>query len=210
MTAEQPPATHTPGESAPAPAIRVSHADRDQVVEILREAAADGRLTADELDERVESALTARTGSDLAVLTTDLPALPAGPSPKDLVKIDQRFGSVERAGRWVVPRRMEITAKAGDVKLDFTEAVITADRLDIMLDLGFGADLTLVTRPGIEVLTDDLTVKLGDIKIRRPRAGGDAPVILRIEVTGRVRGGDIKVRPPRRTPGQWLRRESAP
>src|SRR5215472_18755961 len=54
--------------------LRASHRDRDRVVEILRVAAGDGRLTSEELDERLEAALTARTYAELAVLTTDLPA----------------------------------------------------------------------------------------------------------------------------------------
>jgi hypothetical protein len=204
MTGEQPPA----GGPEQAPDLRVSHADRDQVVEILREAAGDGRLTAAELDERVEAALTARTGSELAVLTSDLPAAPAGPSvqPKDLVKINQRFGAVERTGHWVVPRRMEIRATAGNVKLDFTEAAISHSSLNIDVDLGFGGDLLLVTKPGIVVITDDLTVRMGDIKVRQ-RTDPNTPVILQIELTGRVFGGDIVSRYRRRTFLQWLRRE---
>jgi hypothetical protein len=80
------------------PSLRASHADRDRTVEVLRDAAGDGRLTASELDERVEAALTARTGSELAALTADLPAAPR-PQAKELVRIDQRFGEVARAGR---------------------------------------------------------------------------------------------------------------
>ena len=57
-------------------ALRVSHEDRDQVAEALRIAAGDGRLSSDELDERLERALTARTYNELAVLVADLP--PAG------------------------------------------------------------------------------------------------------------------------------------
>ena len=48
-------------------------------MEILRVAAGDGRLTAEELDQRLEAALTARTYAELAVLTTDLPAAGARP-----------------------------------------------------------------------------------------------------------------------------------
>ncbi|MER7582404.1 DUF1707 domain-containing protein [Kitasatospora sp. NPDC097691] len=59
--------------------LRVSHADRDRMVEILRDAAADGRLDAEELEERVERALTARTFADLAPLTEDLPVAPPVP-----------------------------------------------------------------------------------------------------------------------------------
>jgi hypothetical protein len=211
MTVEQPPSGDAVArpDPVPAPGIRVSHADRDRVVEVLRDAAGDGRLTGDELDERVEAALAARTGSDLAALTADLPAPPAEPGsqPKDLVKINQRFGNIDRTGRWVVPKRMEIKVTAGDVKLDFTEAVITSGTLHIEVDLGFGAELVLVTKPGIVVLTDDLTMRMGDVKVRDPHTDSDGPVILSIDVSGRLRGGDIKVRRQRRSPGQWLRRE---
>lgn len=55
---------------------RASHADREQVVGALKAAFVQGRLTADELDERVGQALAARTYADLAALTTDLPADP--------------------------------------------------------------------------------------------------------------------------------------
>ena len=68
------------------PELRASHEDRDRVVELLRVAAGDGRLTADELDQRLEAALTARTQRELVVLTADLPAAPGrddfiGPPP---------------------------------------------------------------------------------------------------------------------------------
>ena len=56
---------------------RASHADREQVVGALKAAFVQGRLTADELDERVGQALAARTYADLAALTTDLPPDPA-------------------------------------------------------------------------------------------------------------------------------------
>src|ERR1700760_2719011 len=61
--------------------LRVSHEDRDQVAEMLRVAAGDGRLTADELDERLERALTARTYDELAALVTDLPVAGTGVAP---------------------------------------------------------------------------------------------------------------------------------
>ncbi|MGD0557565.1 MAG: DUF1707 domain-containing protein [Streptosporangiaceae bacterium] len=54
--------------------MRASDADRDLAVDILRVAAGEGRLTAAELDERLETALTARTISELVTLTADLPA----------------------------------------------------------------------------------------------------------------------------------------
>ena len=196
-------------EPGTAPDLRASHADRDRVAEILGAAAADGRLTAAELDERLDAALSARTSGELAVLTADLPPSGVQRQAKDLVRIDQRFGDVTRSGRWVVPRRMEIRLTAGDVKLDFTEALITQDTLHIDVDLGIGGDLTLVTRPGILVDTDGLTGKLGEVKVRHvtdPRA----PVVLRVELAGRIRGGGIVARLPRRTFWQWLLRKPRP
>jgi hypothetical protein len=60
--------------------LRVGHADRERVVEVLKDAFVQGRLTKDELGARAGQALTARTGADLAALTADIPA-PARTSP---------------------------------------------------------------------------------------------------------------------------------
>ncbi|MFD9887378.1 DUF1707 domain-containing protein [Streptomyces alboflavus] len=184
---------------------RVSHRDRDFAVEILRVAAGDGRLTGEELDERVEAALAARTASDLAELTADLPLEGMPPQAREVVRIDQRFGDSKRAGRWLVPHRMEVRLMFTDLKLDFTEAVISYDTLHIALDLRIGGNLTLVTAPGIVVDADDITYTRGEVKIT-PVTGPEVPVRLRVVLTGRSTGGDIVARPPRRTPGQWLRR----
>jgi hypothetical protein len=76
--------------AADAEGLRASHADRDGVVEVLRVAAGDGRLTAEELDERVEAALTARTLGELAALTSDLPGAERAVEAKDVARICQR------------------------------------------------------------------------------------------------------------------------
>jgi hypothetical protein len=57
--------------------MRASDADREALTARLRDHYAEGRLTQDELDERVSAALTAKTFGDLRGLTTDLP----GPVP---------------------------------------------------------------------------------------------------------------------------------
>src|ERR1700733_7599268 len=99
MTGEPRPAGDSSGPGAD-PELRASHADRDRVVEVLTVAAGDGLITAVELDERLEAALSARTRSELAVLTADLPPNGIQLQAKDLVRIDQRFGDVTRTGRW--------------------------------------------------------------------------------------------------------------
>ncbi|MFC5181751.1 DUF1707 SHOCT-like domain-containing protein [Actinomadura harenae] len=193
------------------PALRVSHEERDRVAEQLRVAAGDGRLTLEELDERLERALGARTEADLAALVTDLPAplAEAGPVPvakaKDLVRIEVGSSSVSREGEWVVPRAMDVSVRSGTVKLDLTSAVISHGVLRITTEVKSGT-LTIVTRPGIVVDADEVGVKSGSVKIRVPRAGRE-PVpetFLRVEIVGSVRSGSILARPPRRGFFKWL------
>jgi hypothetical protein len=214
MTGEVSPVDR-PAEPPAQAELRASHADRDRVVELLRVAAGDGRLTAEELDERLEAALTARTYNELAVLTTDLPAapLPAGLAQpadlapreaKELVKIDCGSGAAKRDGQWLVPRRMEVNVASGSVKLDLTQAVISGPTLQLDIDVHSG-NLLLVTRPGIVVDTDDVAVRSGNVGVKAHR-GQNAPAILRVAVSGRVASGNFRARPPRRTFLQWLLR----
>jgi hypothetical protein len=65
--------------------MRVSDAEREAVTARLRDNFAEGRLTQDELDERVSAALGAKTAGDLRTLTTDLPGpapVPPRPAPR--------------------------------------------------------------------------------------------------------------------------------
>lgn len=64
-------------------ALRASDADRDQVAERLRRAAAEGRLFPDELEERLGATFSARTYGELDALVADLPASPAAPARQD-------------------------------------------------------------------------------------------------------------------------------
>jgi hypothetical protein len=215
-------------------ALRVSHEDRDQVAEALRVAAGDGRLSSDELDERLERALTARTYDDLAVLVADLPAdgnalapgtqrpgtpLPGplaailaggvAPAPaKELIKIHVTSGHSQRVGRWTVPARMDLNAHSGHIKLDFTEAVITQPTLHVDAEVRSG-HIVMVTRPGIAVELDDVSVRSGRVHVRAPW-GDSVPVSLRITVAGTCGNGRIVARPPRRSFWQWLRRAPRP
>ncbi len=212
MTGDGLPAAARPGAGAK-PELRASHEDRDRVVEILRVAAGDGRLTAAELDERLDAALTARTSGELAALTADLPevagqAAGIAAQAKDVVRLDYQGGNATRRGRWVVPQRMEIRAVGGTVKLDFTDAVITGPVLHIQAEVR-GGRLVLVTRPGIEVDADAVAVRGGRVKVR-PEHGWKEPVSLKVEVSGEARGGRVVVRPPHRAFWPWVLRRPGP
>jgi hypothetical protein len=56
-----------------APELRASDAERERVAERLRDAAAEGRLTPEELEERLGRALSAQTRGDLDPVVADLP-----------------------------------------------------------------------------------------------------------------------------------------
>jgi hypothetical protein len=202
------------GEVLPRENLRASHEDRDQVVEQLRVAGGDGRLDAEELDQRLEAALTARTYGQLAALVADLPTGPVGragapaPRPKDEVRIECRHGNTRREGRWAVPQRMVIQVRHGNVVLDFTQAEITWPTLQLDIDLHHG-NLVLKTRPGVIVDADDLTMQGGNARIRSPR-GPEVPAVLRVGLSGRVRHGNMVARLPFRSFWDWLRRRPNP
>ena len=60
------------------PELRAADSDRERTVAALREHAAAGRLDVEELDERIEAALRARTLAELKPLMADLPTATAG------------------------------------------------------------------------------------------------------------------------------------
>lgn len=67
--------------AAGGPDTRASDADRDAAAGLLVTAFAEGRLTADEHDQRLSAAYAARTWQQLGQLTADLPAPPAAAEP---------------------------------------------------------------------------------------------------------------------------------
>jgi hypothetical protein len=203
-----------PGGDIARSELRASHDDRDRVVEMLRVSAGDGRLTAEELDERLEQAMTARTYGELARLVADLPATGSAVSPamplkaKDVVRIDTRSGHIKRVDRWVVPQRMEVKVTSGQVLLDFTQAVITQPTLKLDVEVRSG-HIRLLTRPGIVVDADEVAIRSGHVRVKAPW-GSEVPVQLHVEVTGTVGSGHFVARPRNRNLWQWLTRQPRP
>jgi class 3 adenylate cyclase len=188
--------TATAANVANTHAKRASHADRERAVQALNTAATDGRLTADEHDQRVEAALTARTLDDLEPLVADLTTSTAA-DVQDLVRIRLGIGSAKREGPWVVPRRLQLNVGSGTVLLDFRHAVIAVPDLDIHVRIGSG-DLKLITRPGIMVDADEVDLGSGSVKVI-PSAEPDVPVELRVKVTGWMGSGTVSAQPASRS-----------
>ena len=90
--------------------MRVSHADRDQVIGMLKTAFVQGRLAKDEFDLRVGQVLAARTYADLGAVTADIPAGPVLRMPRDA----DQFAAWTRAGR---RRRQREAHDGGEARL---------------------------------------------------------------------------------------------
>jgi class 3 adenylate cyclase len=145
------------------------------------------------------SRLDVPSHADRDLVVEDLAAARA-PQVPELARITCGSGSAKRDRAWVVPRSMEIDVGSGSVRLDFRQAVIAAPELRIDARIASGT-LTLITRPGITVDADDLTVSSGSVKVVPPTAP-DVPVELRVKVCGRVGSGSVSARPAH---GDWLR-----
>jgi hypothetical protein len=109
-----------------------------------------------------------------------------------VIRINQHGGSVQRTGRWVVPRRLELRSSWCDVMLDFTNEVITRGTLRIDMNVR-GGSLILLARPGTVVDADSLTVQDTSVTVG-PSAEPGAPAILRVQLAGRMCYGQIEAR----------------
>ena len=137
--------------------LRISDSERHQVAEILREAAGEGRLDIDELDQRLEATYAARTYADLVPITLDLPAhphqrpvvKPAAASP-DVVPgpgYESHFAilsGLSRKGVWVVPKQMTILALMGGAELDLRHAKFAAPEVVITINAFMGGAQVIV------------------------------------------------------------------
>ncbi|MEV4443306.1 DUF1707 domain-containing protein [Streptomyces sp. NPDC049577] len=197
-------------EKRPAePALRASDADRDRIADILREALAHGRLTAEEHTERIGAVYSAKTLAELEPLVRDLPegqrpaeasasARPYGASvrpgagePENLVAV---FGGAMRKGRWRVSARTNALALFGGVEIDLTEAVFEHREIVINASAIFG---------GIEIkLPENVSLHsrgghgiFGGFDVKTVEATDpDAPVVV---VTGFALFGGVEAKPKR-------------
>ena len=101
--------TAEPGNERPEAAVdrghlRASHADREQVIAMLKVAFVQGRLTKDELDARAGWTFAARTYTELAAITADLPAgLISAPPPRKPARARPRTGPVVASAALIIP-----------------------------------------------------------------------------------------------------------
>lgn len=153
--------------------LRISDSDRHKVAEVLREAAAEGRIDVEELEERLEATYAAKTYGDLVPITIDLPGHPQGAGGTPAVRpsgrpaVRPRYGGgvahpgpsydsslaimseTKRVGVWTVPEQSTAVAVMGSVVLDLREADFAAGEVLINASAVMGS---------VEVLVDAETV----------------------------------------------------
>ncbi|HET9168915.1 MAG TPA: DUF1707 domain-containing protein [Actinospica sp.] len=188
--------------------MRASDTDRERVADRLRTAAGHGRITMDELEERLEGAYAARTYGELVPLTADLPvedARPetsAPPKPSSALVVGEQqhherataiaiMSGARLLGRWIVPRRVWTFAFWGGSVIDLTDARFESGTTVISAGAIMG---------GVQIVVpEDVYVKVTGIGIMGGFGGtrsntvgpGSAPVV---EVRGLAFWGGVQVR----------------
>jgi hypothetical protein len=138
------------------PQLRVSDEDRERAVLALRDAAAAGRLTFDELAQRAELAYTAVSRGELEQLVADLPAVaPAAASPDPPARKRRRWsiavmGGTERSGRWRPAADLVAVAVMGGIKLDLRDALVEDEDI-VITALALMGGIEIVVPEGIAV-----------------------------------------------------------
>jgi hypothetical protein len=127
--------------------MRASDADRERVAEALREAAAEGRLDLEELNQRLDQVFAAKTYAELAPITADIPS-PGTTAQRHVTSrpqssgIDRHgyppgnvflgiMGGFVRKGEWDVPPELHLTAIMGGGEIDLRDARFTQDTVTI-------------------------------------------------------------------------------
>ncbi|GAB2986823.1 DUF1707 domain-containing protein [Streptomyces pseudoechinosporeus] len=195
----------------PAPTeLRASDADRDRTADILREALAEGRLTAEEHAERVEEVFRAKTVGELEPLVRDLPGEhrrsatrayqppPNHPTPGAVPPVAEEnvvavLSSATRRGRWRIGRRTHAYAIFGSVEIDLSEAIFEHRQVVIKAVSVFGS--VEIRVPENVSLRGNGGGVLGSFEVRTLDSGEqDAPVVY---VDGLALLGSIEAKPKR-------------
>lgn len=210
----------------PLPELRASDADRELVVDRLRDAVAEGRIDMEEFEERLEATYASKTYAELEPLTRDLPAPAQAPAPVDGPWASRVGGggglpaaastavavmsSFQRKGNWTVPARLDAVAFWGGGELDLREANF-AEREVVVNCVAVMGGIQITVPPGVEV--DVRGFGFMGAFDQRDTPGPIAPGAPRVVVTGFAFWGGVEVKvkaPKNRKPlkdGPNLRKE---
>jgi hypothetical protein len=186
-----------------APALRASDADRERAADALRTAAGDGRLTMDELAERLHLAYEARTRDDLARLLADVSVLaPAHRVPVRRGETGARWlfaimSGCDRRGRWRLAPQSTVVNVMGGADLDLNDAEFSDERTELrVFSLMGGADIHVPDGMNVEV-SDFAFMGGNDVDLGDPRPDPGGPV-LHVRLFSVMGGTDVKRGRPRK------------
>lgn len=170
------------------PELRASDAEREQTASALGDAAAEGRLTLEELTDRLDGAYAAKSRGELEALTADLPQLRAGPRTPRRKSIGI-IGGTELSGRFRVEGVLTVVTVIGGAEIDLREAELIGHELEIRCYSVLGG-IEITVPDGVDVSVE-LVAVLGGREVRLgtpPRPG--APLI---RITGFCALGGVEV-----------------
>jgi len=187
--------------------LRASDADRDRAASVLNEAMAQGRLTAEEHAERLDTLYAAKTHADIVPVIDDLPGTAAAvtPSPGPVARAPAGtgrrlvavFGGVSRKGRWHPEPLTRILAVFGGAELDLREAELPGREITIDAVAVFGG-VSITVPPEMRVI-DSGSAVMGGREISGDAAESDRPDAPVLRITGTCVFGGVEVkRKPRR------------
>jgi hypothetical protein len=183
---------------------RASDADRERVAATLRSAASDGRLTVDELDERLHAAYEARLRGELEPLTADLEGAAA---PHAGFTVRRGEGGTERVwsilggstqtGRWRMARRCTAVAVLGGSDIDLSEVELADDVVELtVLSVLGGSDVWVPEGMRVEV-SDTGILGGNDVHLDAAEDPGPGAPCVRLRLISVLGGSDVRRGPKR-------------
>jgi Domain of unknown function (DUF1707) len=187
--------------------LRASDAERERAVDLLREAMTTGRLTADELGDRMQLVLTAKTRIELERLVNDVLvpfddrhpvaggsvapapgiARPAvRPGTDGTRRILSILGGSRRTGRWRLAASCSVYNVLGGSELDLSAVELASERVELkVVSVLGGAEITLPT--GMNVAVSEVAILGGnevEIADEQPDPGGPVVHLRLISILG--------------------------
>ena len=199
----------------------MSDAEREHVGQLLQRAVGQGMLSLGEFTERMDTALASKTRGELNSVLVDLPGMHLaeehGPAPKPVAAptpqqpprrfVQEHWGhgggasdtlrgtmsTITRKGPWNVPPSLRVSTRMSTVTLDFTQAVMSTQVVEVHVD-DYCSTVTLIvpTEATVDLNGVDTVAGSATNKVRTGPPYGP----LHLVVSGKVRLGSVTAKHP--------------
>ena len=207
MTRHEPDSLSADDEAREPAAVDALTAARQRAIALLTDRFADDSLTVEDFEARLDRLYSARSSAELHAVMRDLaqprpghpepawvPYAPpaeqaATPSTGGVVAI---LSSTQRAGRWVMPRFLDVQVVLGDAMIDLREALIPSGGCEISVFAALGGVKVLVP-PGV-IVEDHVSSVIGAVHNDAADDRQLDPRAVRVRLSGIALLGDVNVR----------------